>query len=97
MSDSPLTNEMTDANEKFFNLTHCRLNDGGIWQGDNATMYKHGAKWYATLPNYTYMKMIVSSEGLAYHVILIGDVTGTMTDLELFKQVVKANKLTENL
>jgi hypothetical protein len=78
----------TTANEAFFDGIHAKLNDGGVWDSDHATMFKHGALWYATLPNYSYMKMIVSSEWMK-KVVLMGDATGTMSDRELFEAIPK--------
>jgi len=80
------------ANEAWFDSVHAKLNDGGIWAGDNATMFKHGALWYATLPNYTYMKMIVTSEWMK-KVVMMADATGTMSDRDLFNAVIAANAI----
>jgi len=77
------------ANEAFFDAVHARLNDGGVWAGDHATMFKHGALWYATLPNYSYMKMITSSAWMK-KVVLMADASGTMSDRQLFNAVISA-------
>ena len=78
------------ANEAFFDAVHAKLNDGGVWQGSHATMFKHGAFWYATLPNYKYMKMVVTSAWMK-KVVLMADATGTMSDRELFEAIPKNN------
>ena len=82
-----LTTEQENANEKFFDAVHSRLNDGGIWKGDDASMWKQKEFWYATLPNYNYIKKIVSSKWMK-KVVLMLDATGTLTERELFKVAV---------
>jgi len=77
------------ANEAWFDAVHAKLNDGGVWAGDHATMFKHGALWYATLPNYNYMKMITTSDWMK-KVVLMADATGTMSDRDLFNAVISA-------
>jgi len=80
------------ANEAFFDAVHARLNDGGRWEGDHATMLKHGALWYASLPNYSYMKMIVTPEWMK-KVVLMADASGTLNDRQLFEIITSANAI----
>jgi len=82
-----LTTEQKNANEQFFDAIHSKLNDGGLWQGDDASMWKQKEFWYATPPNYNYIKKIVSSKWMK-KVVLMVDATGTLTDRELFKTAV---------
>ena len=79
------------SNEKFFDNMKKIIKDGGVWQGDDAMMFKDKNLYYANPENYMYMKNIVTEEWLSKNVILIMNLSGSnISDREVFNSIRRA-------
>jgi hypothetical protein len=78
------------SNEKFFDNMKKMIKDGGVWQGDDAMMFKNKEWYYASFENYMYMKQIVSAKWLADNVVLLVNFPGSgLSDRDLFNSLSK--------